>query len=36
MEIKVNVLGKVAFKATGSKSDIERPNYIHSERVFTQ
>ena len=24
MEIKVNVLGKVAFKATGSKSDIEK------------
>ena len=24
MEIKVNVLGTVAFKATGSRSDIEK------------
>lgn len=35
MEIKVNVLGKVAFKATGSKSDIEKAElYPSGEGVY--
>lgn len=36
MEIRVNVLGKVAYKVAERSSDIKKPNYIHSERVFTQ
>lgn len=35
MEIRVNVLGKVAFKATGSKSDIEKAElYPFGEGIY--
>lgn len=35
MEIRVNVLGKVAFKATGSKSDVEKAElYPFGEGIY--
>lgn len=32
MEIRVSVLGKVAYKERESREDAEKPNYIHLEK----